>query len=274
MKNEEFQTLSDTLGFESSQQRRSVGKINTQTEYDKFLVGCQLSKLVIQPKLDGVNLLLIWNSGVVRATTRGGMDVTEKISKIEVVGIPKNFNGYVMGELVHYDGRTKATGFLNRKKWAKPTDFEIDIGFMRVYAFQLYDIQKQLWYATDHLSTPCESPVLGSYTVVKVYDEFPCDGIVIKQYDNANIAVAYKGVKFLFYSVCLDIQLVTGEKGRLTPILTIEPVELPNGNIISSLSCYSQKILWDFNIKKFDRIAFKTESNYDFPVLVGLASKY
>ncbi|MGL4337525.1 MAG: hypothetical protein ACRCST_11605 [Turicibacter sp.] len=265
--NRQNEITRDFLHFSTAIERRSVGKINTQEEYTTFLNKNKRKHLVIQPKLDGCNILCYVVDGfIVKATTRNGHDVSEKINNIKVYGLNIK-HGFLLGELVNSNGRAIASGFLIKKS---PT--EKDYENNQLIIFQSYNIKNKTWSINEDISSPFNQEEIIDVTQIKIpekYNDIPCDGVVIKQYENALFGVAYKGLCLWYETVITGVFVTVSKAGKETPVCYVKPFQTANGKTIKSLSLYSMDVFKQMNVTIGDVVIVKTESNGDFPVLCG-----
>lgn len=185
--------------------------------------------VIIQPKIDGVNITLYFENGnLVKAGTSGdglvGKDVTHHFKHIS--GLP---DGWTTGEVVANGlNRAKVAGIVNRKD--------------KIILSEklLFYPHEEIESISGNLSLELVDNALEKFKIMP-YDT---DGIVIKianQQHRKKLGcdTRYRpkwawAIKFdvpKFNTVIMGIGYRVGETGRTTPVLVIKPVQTGSGTI-------------------------------------------
>ncbi|MGL5711616.1 MAG: hypothetical protein ACRCX2_01235 [Paraclostridium sp.] len=255
----------NTSFFEDFKRYTSVNKINIQSEFNNFLKKSTGGNLITQPKLDGVNLMIQYKNGeIIHAATRSGNIFNRRIKKIEVIGVDNNFSGTAFCELLHVGGFRSLVSFVNK---FYVSEEEINEDDMKIICFHSRN-DSMKWKVNYDISEDLECESISDIKIHEKYMNFQCDGTIIKRIDRPFIACAYKGKRILFKSKCIGITYTMTDK-RVTPICEIEPVMLPTNTVVNKLTLFSPKMMSDMGIEVGSEVYFKTESNYNFPVVVG-----
>jgi DNA ligase (NAD+) len=286
----------------------SLAKVTTDADLKKFLNTLN-SRVMVQPKLDGVSMSLEYTAGnLTRAVTRGdgtrGEDVTFIVKHLPSVptSLREPFTGVVRGEVViHRDElnpkfkntRNAVSGCLNYKT-KKP--MEAVKNHCRFYAFDLYgdDIANSelgsLNLSNYGFQIPLEFTTANAHSAVehvyRLIEErtalpYDIDGVVVKvssyeqresmgnRSNSPRWAVAYKAASETAVTRLNDVVWQTGKGGTVTPVAVLEPVDLA-GVTISRASLHNMAQVKKLGIKIGDEVVVK-RANDVIPQVVGVA---
>lgn len=228
-------------------------------------------EFIIQPKLDGIFINLIYDNGILLyALTKGnniiGDNILHKIQHIIPNNIPFLNKIEIYGELIFpnkYTINNKHSRYfiisiinkihIDEEISNSITFFVHGVGYNIQTLYKQYNINNQydliLLLKTFKFNT-VNSILINSLDEVKyIYDniskiqnlDFDIDGIIIKHLYNNTIF----GVKFntnTSISKVIDIKYCIGSNGKLVPILKIQPIIINETNI-NKINMHSTKFL-------------------------------
>lgn len=249
------------------------------SELSTFLKKYQNKKCVSE-KLDGVSLLIDYDSPFIRAYTRGDGSYGQDVSKLlDFINIGVCNNGYVRGELIitkyNWDkikhigknARNYVSGIVNKKKLEKD-DFE----YVDFVAYEYINNGHQMCISSQLNFLKNNGFNIPRYNVLKIQKEdelqnilvdfknkskYEIDGIIIQddvfhtrnQFGNPKYAKAFKSESENERTEAdvVSVEWTASKDGRLKPVVIIEPVQL-NGVTITRTTGYNGNYISSYGI--------------------------
>lgn len=222
------------------------------------------------PKLDGVALQLVYNTGVLsHVLTRGdgvlGRDVT--LNAYDILGVPEQLPSFsservvICGELAATgidNARNVVAGLLNLKDRAEVNKKVKGLN-LRFFAYDAFIPSLELDTYTQVLETV---QLLGFYSVAhESTADYPQDGYVVRtdslrDYENLGFtakhprgAYAVKARSDGLITTLKEVVWQTGRTGVITPVGLVEPVKTHNGATISRVSLNNPTFIQDKGLR-------------------------
>lgn len=239
-------------------------------------------KYLLTEKIDGLSILLHYKKGkLIQALTRGdgiyGKDITHKISlimpniKLDVDNIYMRAEAVMIGdkykELGFSHPRNGASGIINNKlnknmKYITMIIFEIiSCNDPKYNLLDLKDldmkIPKHMWLKTEDITIDKLTQI---YLNWKNDSDYPIDGIVLEpeKYIRENVKLPSRKLAFkhnfdVQWSIVTDIEWSVGLRGRVTPIVSFEPITF-DSRIISKATGHNEIFMNNLQIVPGRRI--------------------
>jgi len=253
----------------------SLNKTKANGTCEKWLQK-QDSDIIISPKLDGVSILVNYFNGEVnKAYLRGdgefGQEITIK-SKRFIKSIKETKSIWVRGEILldylpegYKNKRNAVAGIINDKENDLQKDLKfifyeyinapVDIECERLLLLESFDIPVVIWkkFKKNDLTENILVELLKTYK-----EENPnilIDGLVLTKNNSDRENIKYPSQKVAFKvnqsaipTKVIDIKWNTSRKGRVIPLIDIEPTEI-DGSTIRKVTGHNAKYIQDEGIK-------------------------
>ena len=241
---------------------------------------------VVSAKLDGLSAVLYYKNGKLeKAVTRGngtqGIDITEKVVRIldgkttiepkltcairgELVISVNDWNSIIEADSSLKNPRNTAAGIINRNEITDDIDYVSLVVYnvigMEDAALDTYNQEGLYNLLNNNFTTVCPHEFGINRKLSEIYEDYkklyPCDGIVIGNQmveHQSNDAMKYDQIAFKFpaekrVTTVKDIIWTVTRTGRITPVLSVEPVEL-SGATVSRCTAYNAKFVQDNKIE-------------------------
>lgn len=253
----------------------SLGKVKTQQEFDGWVSGTGATKFVVEEKLDGISVELVYSNGMLRyALTRGDGETGENISHSVVqmknvfAELP-GFTGSLRGEIIlrkslfeenfseYANTRNTVSGLARKLEIDQRLKF-LEIVYYDLYAEQGFSTEKKKLQKIESMGCSVVAnhvctDVAGwyeDYADCRGELDYDIDGLVIKVNDvslqeelgvvggRPKGQIAWKFPSLQARTKLRGVQWQVGLTGRITPVAILEPVEL-GGVTISRTSLHN-----------------------------------
>jgi len=253
----------------------SLAKVKTQQEFDGWAAGTGATKFIVEEKLDGISVELVYLNGTLQhASTRGDGEIGENIThsvlqmKNVFAELP-NFSGSLRGEIIlrkslfeenfpeYANPRNTVSGLARKLESDQRLKF-LEIIYTDLYTEQGVSTEKKKLQKIESMG--CS--VVANHVCIDVavwyehYMEFrkgmdyDIDGLVVKVNDvplqeelgivggRPKGQIAWKFPPLQAKTKLCDVLWQVGLTGRITPVAVLEPVEL-GGVTISRTSLHN-----------------------------------
>jgi len=288
----------------------SLDKVNTNDQLNKWVSSYEDYQYIIQEKLDGISIKLIYKNGNLdKAVSRGnddsgvstGEDITRNVVKMKGIHKTINFNKelIIRGEIILYKSKFENIGGKTLRNSAAGTAKGYDGNGCEYLNVKMYSIMnwKDLGFKYEHecLNLLKELNFDLVFTelcntqeeLIQVYNEYikcnrkeldwDIDGLVIKidelkddKWDLPEHSIAYKFPHEKGVTKLIDV-IWQDSGGRISPVGILEPILL-NGVTISRVTLNNIDYINDLGIKINDLVIISRRNDV-IPCIEGVSIK-